>query len=122
MKKLCYHVVFLAMMISCKQADKQTDKKSSLAKGSMVGCAPQITDKAWYSAGTKAPKLKGLEGIEFEVSTNNKEAQAYFNQGMMFYAFVGVFPCLVRRLHQQTIFYVDQSITCVSHPKLSFPV
>ena len=83
MKKLFYHVVFLAMMISCKQADKQTDKKSSLAKGNMVGCAPQITDKAWYSAGTKAPKLKGLEGIEFKVSTNNKEAQAYFNQGMM---------------------------------------
>ena len=102
MRKLFYHVVFLAMIISCNQADKQTDKKSSLAKGSMVGCAPQITDKSWYSAGTKAPKLKGLEGI--------------------FYAFVGVFPCLVRRLHQQTIFYVDQSITCVSHPKLSFPV
>src|SRR5690606_6730027 len=34
-------------------------------------------------AGTKAPKLKGLEGIEFKVSTNNKEAQAFFNQGMM---------------------------------------
>jgi len=31
----------------------------------------------------KAPMFKGLEGINFKISTNSEEAQAYFNQGMM---------------------------------------
>lgn len=83
MKKLFYYAAVLAITTSCNQADKQAGIKSIIERGNVMGCAPQTTDKAWYSAGIKAPKLKGLEGIEFKVSTNNKEAQAYFNQGMM---------------------------------------
>lgn len=83
MRKLFYYAVALAFTTSCNQADKQADKKSALARGNVMACAPQTTDKAWYSAETKAPKLKGLEGIDFKVNTNNKEAQEYFNQGMM---------------------------------------
>ncbi|WP_218150444.1 tetratricopeptide repeat protein [Chitinophaga arvensicola] len=50
----------------------------------MVRCyVPPTTDKDWYSTGKKAPKLKGLEGIRFQISTASKEAQTYFSQGMM---------------------------------------
>src|SRR4051812_44527498 len=83
MRKLFYYAVVLTIFASCNQATKQPDKKSALAKGNVTGCAQQTTDKTWYSAGTKAPKLNGLEGIDFKITTNNKEAQAYFNQGLM---------------------------------------
>jgi len=83
MRKLYYYAVLLALTTSCNQADKQSDKQTALARENMIGCAPQTTDKAWYSTATKAPKLKGLEGIDFKITTNHKEAQEYFNQGLM---------------------------------------
>lgn len=50
----------------------------------IIGCYSTITtDKDWYSAGKKAPRLKGLTGIDFRITTVNPEAQAYVNQGMM---------------------------------------
>lgn len=49
----------------------------------IIYCKPQTTDKDWYSAGIKAPKLEGLEGINFSITTKNKEARDYFNQGLM---------------------------------------
>lgn len=83
MRKLFYYAVVLALTSSCNQQDQQADKKNTLTIKNVVSCAPQTTDKAWYTAGTKAPMIKGLNGIDFKVTTNNKEAQAYFNQGMM---------------------------------------
>lgn len=83
MRKLFYYVVVFAIATNCNQAGKQPDTKSAPARGNVNGCAPQTTDKTWYTAGTKAPKLNGLEGINFKITTNNKEAQAYFNQGLM---------------------------------------
>ncbi|RPD37922.1 tetratricopeptide repeat protein [Chitinophaga barathri] len=50
-----------------------------------VGCAiPRTSDKDWYTSGKKAPLFEGLGGIDFNISTSVKEAQVYFNQGMMF--------------------------------------
>jgi tetratricopeptide (TPR) repeat protein len=47
-------------------------------------CSPEkTTDIDWYSSGTKAPKFKGLDGINFPVTTTNLEAKQYFDQGMM---------------------------------------
>lgn len=46
-------------------------------------CAPEILDKRWYSSGKKAPMFKGLDGMHFGISTKSKEAQAYFDQGLM---------------------------------------
>lgn len=83
MRNLFFYAAAVALTASCDPVDKPADKKSALAGGKGMACAPQTTDNAWYSAGTKAPKLKGLEGIDFKVTTNNKEAQEYFNQGMM---------------------------------------
>ncbi|RIV23344.1 tetratricopeptide repeat protein [Fibrisoma montanum] len=83
MKKLLYYAVILTLATNCKQTDKQTTTQRALPAGTMTYCAPQATDKDWYSAGTKAPKLTGLEGIDFNISTTSQEAQAYFNQGLM---------------------------------------
>ena len=83
MRNLLYYVVVLALTTSCNDLDKKPGENNVPAKGNVTGCAPQTTDKAWYSSEIKAPKLKGLEGIDFKISTNNKEAQEYFNQGMM---------------------------------------
>jgi tetratricopeptide (TPR) repeat protein len=44
---------------------------------------PEVTDTLWYSSGKKAPLFKGLEGINFPITTTNKDAQTYFNQGLM---------------------------------------
>lgn len=81
MRKIFYGVVLSVLMLSCNETGKKTTTTS--AQQNKVGCAPQTTDKSWYSAGTKAPKLKGLEGIDFKISTADKEAQEYFNQGLM---------------------------------------
>lgn len=83
MRKLLYYAAVIALTSGCNQADEQADKQRVLTSGRAMGCAPQTNDKAWYAAGTKAPILKGLEGIDFAISTHNKEAQAYFNQGLM---------------------------------------
>ncbi len=83
MKNLFFYFVIGVLVTSCNDAGKKKDDKTAFAKGSVVHCGAQITDKAWYSSGTKAPRFNGLEGIDFRISTNNKEAQEYFNQGMM---------------------------------------
>jgi tetratricopeptide (TPR) repeat protein len=82
MRKLFYYAIVLAATISCNQADKNQAEKT-LVKRNVTGCAPPTTDKDWYATTSKAPKLKGLEGIDFTITTNKKEAQAYFNQGLM---------------------------------------
>lgn len=47
--------------------------------------SPKTSDEDWYTSGKKAPLFKGLEGIDFKITTTgtNKEIQQYFNQGMM---------------------------------------
>ena len=73
---LCIFIVFC----SCnQQTENKTDTNSTLS-----GCGmPEVLDKTWYSSGKKAPLFSKLEGIHFPVSTNNPEAQQYFNQGLM---------------------------------------
>lgn len=44
---------------------------------------PKTTDIDWYGSQKKAPRLNGLQGVDFKISTSNPEAQAYFNQGLM---------------------------------------
>ncbi len=83
MKQIFFYTILFCMLISCKQNGKQqTESVGSNGKG-IIHCRPQTTDKDWYSAKTKAPKLEGLEGINFSITTKSKEAQEYFNQGLM---------------------------------------
>ncbi|MBO9592058.1 MAG: hypothetical protein J7599_04055 [Niabella sp.] len=78
-------VLFAAFLITagCKLSPKKPEHAPIAAAKEKIGCAPATTDKAWYTAGTKAPMFKGLGGIQFKISTSSKEAQDYFNQGMM---------------------------------------
>lgn len=74
-------VLFLA---ACKNNKQSGDKSPSAKPVQPISCNPTpVTDKEWYSSGKKAPRFKGLDGIHFKISTSNKEAQDYFNQGMM---------------------------------------
>ncbi len=69
----------LVCLFSCKDASESKKRKEQT-----IGCyAPATRDKAWYASGKKAPRFDGLAGVNFIISTGNKEAQEYFNQGMM---------------------------------------
>ena len=78
-----YCSLFIFFFCSCNQQYKQSEPEALLSKKNIYHCAPQTSDKDWYSSGIKAPIFKGLEGIDFRISTDNKQAQLYFNQGMM---------------------------------------
>ena len=83
MQNFLYCLALCAFAVNCRESGKKQMDIPVADKPTAIGCMAQTTDKAWYSSGTKAPMLKGLEGIDFEISTDNKEAQAYFNQGLM---------------------------------------
>ncbi|SJZ93700.1 tetratricopeptide repeat protein [Sediminibacterium ginsengisoli] len=78
MQKSFFYLAIFVLAVGCNGSEKKPEPTSAA-----IGCASATTDKAWYSAGIKAPRLNGLEGIDFKISTNSREAQAYFNQGMM---------------------------------------
>ena len=83
MRMFFYYALILIFSSSCNQVDKQEGEKKGIARGNIISCATQTTDTAWYATASKAPKLKGLDGINFKITTSNEEAQYYFNQGMM---------------------------------------
>lgn len=70
------------LLLGCNKAAKDETSR-------ITGCySPETTDHNWYLSGKKAPLFKGLDGIDFEISTTSREAQQYFNQGLMLtYAF-----------------------------------
>jgi hypothetical protein len=79
MARFLFPVLSVLLILSCNNK-KEVKEKTSV----MTGChSTQTTDNEWYTSGKKAPMFKGLEGIDFKISTTSEEAQAYFNQGMM---------------------------------------
>lgn len=71
--------ISVLLFLSCNDTDKT---KANTPK--IITCyGTKTSDKEWFSSGKKAPLFKGLEGIDFKITTNSKEAQQYFNQGMM---------------------------------------
>lgn len=77
----CIYLTLLSVLLlfGCKNNNETKEESSRI-----VSCySPKATDRDWYASGKKAPKFKGLEGINFKITTTNKEAQEYFNQGMM---------------------------------------
>lgn len=79
MDRLCLTLFSVLLLLGCKNNNERKERTSQVAS-----CySPKTTDKDWYTSGKKAPKFNGLEGINFNISTTNKEAQEYFNQGMM---------------------------------------
>lgn len=83
MRKFCFFL-FCVILLACNNQEKEKEATAPTKDEQAIGCySPQTTDKAWYSSGKKAPKLTGLEGIDFKITTTSKEAQDYFNQGVM---------------------------------------
>jgi tetratricopeptide (TPR) repeat protein len=84
MHKFLYALCFSILFWSCnQQSENEKYEKITAANSTSVGCAPEVSDKLWYSSGKKAPLFKGLEGIHFPISTKNIEVQKYFDQGLM---------------------------------------
>lgn len=76
--------ISIIFLVACHNSTKTRGTQVTGKKSPDILCyTSRITDKDWYTSGKKAPKLEGLKGINFRISTNNKEAQEYFNQGMM---------------------------------------
>lgn len=82
-----HHFVVLISLLCCFACKNNVRTKTPATSGrdaAAIACyTSRITDKDWYTAGTKAPVFKGLNGIDFVITTTSKAAQAYFNQGMM---------------------------------------
>lgn len=81
MCKLTYILWVGLLLCSCKP--KSENKKEANQPAQIPTCAPEVTDKLWYSSGKKAPLLSGLAGMHYEISTKNTQAQQYFDQGLM---------------------------------------
>lgn len=74
----------IAILFACNNNNAKKENQSAEKASPVLGCySPKTTDKDWYTSGKKAPKLEGLSGIDLKISTSSKEAQEYFNQGMM---------------------------------------
>ena len=74
----------IAFIFSCKnEPQKNEDAVIKQAKKSSPGCAPPTTDAKWYLTNNKAPIFKGLDVLDYPITTKNAEAQKYFNQGLV---------------------------------------
>lgn len=84
MKQRYLTFISICILFACNNSNKTKEKQPSNKKSEVTRCySSKTTDKDWYASGKKAPRFKGLQGIDFKISTTNKEAQEYFNQGMM---------------------------------------
>jgi tetratricopeptide (TPR) repeat protein len=83
MRNFLYALCLNTLFWSCQQSEDKKYEKITAANSPSIGCAPEVSDKSWYSSGKKAPLFKGLEGIHFPISTKNTEVQKYFDQGLM---------------------------------------
>ena len=83
MNRVLLSIVLVSMFFySCKKENKE-EVKAVIGK-SNYGCAPETTDSKWFETDKKAPLFKGMDIISWPISTQNAEAQKYFNQGLAF--------------------------------------
>lgn len=80
MRTLFQIMILCVLFFSCKK-ETQKEKKIVAGKNSM-SCAPATTDAKWFETDNKAPLFKGLDVINYSITTKNQEAQKYFNQGL----------------------------------------
>ena len=86
------YLILLAIIVSYGCAQKKSPEVSSVdivdLQRKIALCPPVLDDKDWYNSDSKAPLLDGLDVLHFPVTTGNKLAQDYFNQGLILsYAF-----------------------------------
>ncbi|HEX2845167.1 MAG TPA: hypothetical protein VHN59_01365 [Chitinophagaceae bacterium] len=76
--------ISFSILIACNNSNSSKENDAAKKEPQVIGCySPKTNDKDWYTSGKKAPKLEGLSGIDFKITTSSKEAQEYFAQGMM---------------------------------------
>ncbi|MDQ6470807.1 hypothetical protein RB619_09160 [Flavobacterium sp. LHD-80] len=80
--KYNYIIIAVFLLFACNK-NKNAETESPKISANQGCYMPKTNDKDWYSENKKAPKFKGLDGVNFKISTKNQEAQEYFNQGMM---------------------------------------
>ncbi|WP_035644275.1 lipopolysaccharide assembly protein LapB [Flavobacterium sp. ASV13] len=78
-----YYLILAVFLLFACNKNKNAETKSTPITSNQGCYVPKTTDKDWYTLNKKAPKFKGLGGIDFKISTHNQEVQQYFNQGMM---------------------------------------
>lgn len=83
MRQRYFPIISITLLLACGSHSGNKEKQSADKGPQTIGCKPQTNDKEWYSSGKKAPRFEGLGGIDFKISTSNREAQEYFNQGLM---------------------------------------
>jgi len=85
MKSILYFLCCGILFCSCnKRAENKNEGLKNKPITANYSCSnPEVTDTLWYSSGKKAPLFKGLEGINFPITTKSKEVQRYFDQGLM---------------------------------------
>jgi tetratricopeptide (TPR) repeat protein len=80
---LCGLCFFFLLSACNRSGDKVKSAEYNPSARNEFVCGPEVLDKAWYSAGKKAPLFSGLDGIHFPITTKSARAQQYFNQGLM---------------------------------------
>lgn len=78
-------MVLFFLIFACKHSEKESENISiKEPPESRYVCAPQVSDEEWYKTDNRiAPIFDGLDAIDYPVETKNKEAQKYFNQGLV---------------------------------------
>ncbi|MFN7119012.1 MAG: hypothetical protein ACK4TA_19595, partial [Saprospiraceae bacterium] len=76
-------ILFTILLIEACKSNPTPSEQMDEYPGYSSLCTTEASDKAWYASGQKAPLLPGLAGIDFPITTQSKEAQAYFDQGLM---------------------------------------
>lgn len=73
-------LIIVFLFFSCKK--ENTPNKEVVVGKNSIGCAPPTVDAKWYTSDNKAPLFEGMDVVNYPISTKNKEAQKYFNQGL----------------------------------------
>ena len=80
-KRIALLLFAFSLILSCKKEAPKEVEMPKVAANSM-SCAPPVVDAAWYESDNKAPLFKGMDVLEYKITTKNPEAQKYFNQGL----------------------------------------
>lgn len=79
-KNVLILLIIVFIFFSCKK--EITPKIEVVVGQKSMSCAPPTIDAKWYTSTNKAPLFKGMDVVNYPISTKNPEAQKYFNQGL----------------------------------------
>jgi len=74
-----YVLILWLVFVACKNRGNTHD----ISNRPFIACTPITTDLSWYQSDNIAPLIEGLDVMEFPVTTNDRLAQKYINQGMV---------------------------------------